>query len=208
MSPRVSEEYKKQKKASLLEAAKQVFIRKGYHQATMQDIMDEAGVSRGALYAYFEDIEHVYLELLELEDQKEISFFSEDEQTASWRRLEEWIGKQQQMIERADQTLVLANLEFFMSARFRKQKDHYPYITSRYERITEAFTGFVRQGTESGMFNPQVSPESIARCLVSFMDGLMLGTFHIGSEWTKVGEQLALFQSALKNMLQPVEEES
>ena len=43
MCPRVSEEYKQEKKHEILRAARRVFIRKGYTRTVMQDIMDEAG---------------------------------------------------------------------------------------------------------------------------------------------------------------------
>jgi len=43
MSPKVSAEYKANRKSELLQAAKRVFIRKGYSQATMQDIMSWTG---------------------------------------------------------------------------------------------------------------------------------------------------------------------
>ncbi len=52
MAPRpdVSEERKEQ----ILEAAMEVFARSGFHGARMDDIAKQAGLSKGALYWYFD----------------------------------------------------------------------------------------------------------------------------------------------------------
>ena len=43
MAPIVSEEYKRKKKRELIQAARKVFIERGFVRTSMQDIMDEAG---------------------------------------------------------------------------------------------------------------------------------------------------------------------
>lgn len=205
MAPKVSEEYKNQKRIDLLQAAKRVFIQKGYIRATMQDIMDKAGVSRGALYAYFDNIEHVYMELLQFEDQQDVFAFSLDDENTSWQQLANWIWKQYKEIENIDQTLLLANSEFFMSANYKTNKESYPYITARYERIIDVLTRFFEQGIVQGDLSPRLPVESIARYLVSFIDGLMMGTAHLGSERTKVKDQVDTLLFTLKEMLCPAD---
>lgn len=44
MAPIVSEEYKRKKKRELIQAARKVFIERGFVRTSMQDIMDEARV--------------------------------------------------------------------------------------------------------------------------------------------------------------------
>ena len=48
----------------LLEAARAVFARDGYVNARMADIAEEAGLSMGALYRYFENKESVFEHLV------------------------------------------------------------------------------------------------------------------------------------------------
>lgn len=205
MSPKVNEEYKKQKKIALLQSAKQVFIRKGYTAATMQDIMEEAGVSRGALYAYFDNIEHVYLELLRHEDRKHEDYFRSDDTENSWQQVKNWLTKQQAEIGSMEENLVLANSQFFSSAQYRNNKDAYPYIEARYEGTLEVLTGFFEKGAAQGEFAPRLPAETVARYLISFMDGLIMDTAHMGPEKTKVREQLDALLFTLEAMLGPVE---
>lgn len=54
-----------QRRAQLLEAAQTVFVRKGYHSAAMEDIAEEAGVSKPVLYQHFPGKLELYLALLE-----------------------------------------------------------------------------------------------------------------------------------------------
>ncbi|MCR8996848.1 TetR/AcrR family transcriptional regulator [Brevibacillus sp. 7WMA2] len=206
MAPRVSEEYKKQKKMDLLQAAKRVFVEKGYTRATMQDIMDEADVSRGALYSYFDNIEHVYLELLHAEDEKDAMFFRLDENGTSWQQITKWVNRQQQEMQRLNQSLLLANSEFFLSTNYRKNRDSYPYVTTRYQRLAEVIIAFFRKGIEQGDICPRIPVESISLYLISFMDGLMLDTAHLGPEKTKVKEQLEVLLFSLREMLCPIAE--
>lgn len=203
MSPRVSEDYKRQKKLSLLQAAKRVFIAKGYTQATMQDIIDEAGVSRGALYAYFDNIEHVYVELLQHEDQQDVHYFRTDGTEAFWQQISEWVSKQRKEIDQIDQTLVRANSEFFSSTNYRSHKASYPYITARYKRIVKALADFFQTGTSKGEFVTCLPAESIARYVVSFVDGLMMNTAHLGTEQTKVNGQMDVLLFTLEQLLRP-----
>jgi len=202
MAPKVSEEYKQQKKVELLRVAKQVFIKKGYTNATMQDILDEAGVSRGALYAYFDNLEHVYIELLQHEDQQDILCFTVDDEGTSWQQFTSWIDKQRMQIKQIDQSLLAANSEFFLSIRDRKSS--YPYITNRYQRLVEVLIAFIQTGTERGDLAPRFPADSISRYLISFIDGLMLDTAHLGQDQTNVDEQCNMLLFSLKEMLRPV----
>jgi len=53
-----------QTKGRLLEAAKRVFSERGYFNAHISHIIDEAGVARGTFYLYFKGKEDIFRELL------------------------------------------------------------------------------------------------------------------------------------------------
>lgn len=63
MSPRpdVSEE----RKVQILDAAKDVFVRLGLHKARVDDIAEEAGLSKGAVYLYFKSKDDIVLAILD-----------------------------------------------------------------------------------------------------------------------------------------------
>ncbi|HWE88732.1 MAG TPA: TetR/AcrR family transcriptional regulator [Pseudonocardiaceae bacterium] len=51
--PRVSDEHIAMRRDQILDAAHLCFSRKGFHQASMQDVIRESGLSAGAIYSYF-----------------------------------------------------------------------------------------------------------------------------------------------------------
>ncbi|WP_152658166.1 TetR family transcriptional regulator [Oceanobacillus sp. CFH 90083] len=203
MAPKVSEAYKKEKKKELIKAAKQVFIKKGYVHASMQDIMDEAGISRGAFYSYFDNIDHVFIEVLKYDDEQDIQFFITADEEPLWAGIEDWVKEQHSVIEAVNQSLLYAKAEFFLSSQYVKNKENFPYISQRYEQMVEAIAQVIRKGMEQGEFQPHLSPNAIARYLISFVNGLMLDTFQLGHEKTEVKNQLNVLLFTLEKMLRP-----
>ena len=66
MSPRLSRaEQNDRNRALLLAAARQVFLERGYYAATLDQIADEAGFSKGAVYSRFASKADMFLALLE-----------------------------------------------------------------------------------------------------------------------------------------------
>jgi len=58
--PKVVPEYKEEARSRILDAASRVFAEKGYHEATMEDVAKQLGVSKGALYLYFSSKERLF----------------------------------------------------------------------------------------------------------------------------------------------------
>ena len=204
MSPRVNDNYKINKKQKILEAAKRVFIKKGYIQATMQDIIVEAGISRGALYSYFNNIEHVFEELLKLDDEKDITFINIDgDYTSSWKQLVDWIIFQQHIIS-SNNEFLLCKSEFFLIKHRESNKSSSSYITERYKKLITAIRDFIDKGIKKKQFHPCKSSELIALYMVSFFDGLMIDTFNLSLELTRVNDQIDILIFTLENMLRPI----
>jgi AcrR family transcriptional regulator len=67
--PDVSEE----RKLQIIEAAMSVFAREGFNKARMDDIADEAGLSKGALYWYFKSKDAIISSILDSVFTREIS---------------------------------------------------------------------------------------------------------------------------------------
>ncbi len=56
---------RQRRRSQILEVAKEVFARKGYHAASINDVIKAARISRGTFYLYFESKEAIFHELLE-----------------------------------------------------------------------------------------------------------------------------------------------
>src|SRR4029077_9163310 len=56
---------KEDRRQQLVECARWVFARKGYHAASIDDVIQRAGVARGTFYNYFESKRAIFQEILE-----------------------------------------------------------------------------------------------------------------------------------------------
>lgn len=59
--PKTSEAAKEARRTQILDAAVRCFARTGYYATTIEDVVRETGLSRGALYLYFPSKEALYL---------------------------------------------------------------------------------------------------------------------------------------------------
>lgn len=60
-----AERRRAQRREAIVAAAKAVFRQKGYHQASVHDIIDEARIARGTFYLYFSSKQEVFGHLVE-----------------------------------------------------------------------------------------------------------------------------------------------
>ena len=90
------EESKEVTRVRLIEAAERLFIRRGFDNASVEEISEEAGYSRGAFYSNFEDKEQVFLAVIDRRRPKGIDYmlqhsFDGAERIAAVR---EWFSNQ------------------------------------------------------------------------------------------------------------------
>ncbi|MCW2655121.1 MAG: hypothetical protein JWR32_6097 [Mycobacterium sp.] len=52
--PKITAQYRDERRAHILAAARRCFVRDGFHETSMQDLVREAGMSSGAVYRYFD----------------------------------------------------------------------------------------------------------------------------------------------------------
>ena len=55
---------KKERQSQIMEAAMKVFTKKGYSNARVDDIVEESGLSKGAIYHHFEGKKDIFLALI------------------------------------------------------------------------------------------------------------------------------------------------
>jgi Transcriptional regulator len=61
--PKVSQEYAEARKQEILDGARRAFSRWGYEGATVVRLEEETGLSRGAIFNYFENKQDLFVEL-------------------------------------------------------------------------------------------------------------------------------------------------
>lgn len=62
--PKVTEEYIQNKKCRIIEAAYALCLRKTVSTVTMQDIINETGLSQGGIYRFYKDIDEIFRDMI------------------------------------------------------------------------------------------------------------------------------------------------
>ena len=60
-----AEQKRSERRDAIVRAAERVFGRLGYHAASISEVIDAAGISRGTFYLYFDGKDALFLELIE-----------------------------------------------------------------------------------------------------------------------------------------------
>jgi AcrR family transcriptional regulator len=70
-------ERKERTRTDLLRAARRVFVRRGFHGASLDEIAEEAGYTKGAVYSSFESKDALFLAVLEAHYARRVEEYSE-----------------------------------------------------------------------------------------------------------------------------------
>ena len=69
--PKVTEEYIQNKKNKIIDAAYKLCLRQTVSTVTMQDIINETGLSQGGIYRFYKDIDDIFSDMILYLRQKE-----------------------------------------------------------------------------------------------------------------------------------------
>lgn len=170
MSPRpdVSEERRNQ----ILDSATRVFARLGFHDARMDDIVAESGLSKGALYWYFNSKDDLIIAILDRLFEREMSDLRDmqiNPGPASERLrqftehtltdLEQWLG----LLPVAYEFLGLIFRRAIVKQAFRH------YLRS----FLQLLIPIIQEGIDNGEFRP-ANAEEVAITTVAIFEGTIL----------------------------------
>ncbi len=190
MSPRpdVSEERRNQ----ILAAASTVFARSGFHEARMDDIAEEVGLSKGALYLYYKSKDAIIIALLKFffnQEVNQLRALLQKEQPNSAR-------KQLMVMNRmfAEGMKWMSNLmpvAFEFYAVMARRKDVRLFLKDYFKEYRGLLAALIQLGIDQGEFQPTVDAEMLAIAITALYEGLALLWMvdAQATQWEKVGEQ-------------------
>ncbi|WP_058301970.1 TetR family transcriptional regulator [Gorillibacterium timonense] len=200
MSPKITEERREDKRQLILQAAQKVFGRVGYRAATMKDVVEESGLSRGGVYLYFGSTEEMLHAILDQIDERDERFFEQAIAGggAAWQAIEQLLG--QMGASEVEDSLTIALMEYYLDKGRNEEKRRVQ--EKRYERVVAFVSAFLNKGVERGEFQPLLPVDTIARMIVSVSEGVHIDSLIIGTGPLKVSEQAAGFSMMLHHLLQ------
>lgn len=202
MSPKISDHQKEERRQKILFAAKQIFTDKGYEPATLKDIVEEAGMSRGWIYLYFQTKEEIFEALLDQQDWEYEKYVDGllAKNPLIWEVILVTFAQQKaELLSSVNGNLLPAFYEYFLTGW---RDDHRRnLLLSRYENGITRFAKLLQLGVDRGEFAPTLSTGDIARIIASFQEGIMTHTFAVGPEQAHTEAQLQALVNYLSQLL-------
>ena len=174
----IKEEEYTGKRNAILDVAMRYIETKGYEQMTIQDMLDDLQISKGAFYHYFDSKQAVLMELVErIGEQAEqlvLPVVSSREMAAQDKLVRFFAVLDQHKRENLD--LVLAFLRVWYAdenALFR----HKLYL-ARIKRLSPWLSQIIREGVAEGVFTTPY-PDQTARIIISLLEDLGYATAEV-----------------------------
>lgn len=182
--PKITAAHEAERRRHILEAARRVFVAKGFHDANIDDIVAESGVSVGAIYTYYGGKDQLIHESILTAIDAEADAVLEDSRTG---------GSARDKMERAIRFYVDLTIEAPGAAAFLVQcwalASQRPLVRDllvrRRERTVTVASLIGRAGVESGELPADLDVEAMARGFTALLDGLVLQRVEEGDAYRR-----------------------
>jgi len=179
-----------QTKRKVADAARALFVNKGYKATSIEDISEATGSSKGNIYYHFKSKEGLFLHLLdEWEHEWETNWQQNVSQYKTVTDMLYGFAKQM-LLDDLNHPLSKAASEFF-------NHDEKPGDVE--ERIIEMVQGHLKFNQaliQQGIDNGEFKTDNI-ECLALILESLMIGLSHM-SRQLKIQNALNIYQQAIK----------
>jgi len=177
MSPKITTAHEQGQRDRILEAATRCFAQRGFHEATIQDICDRAGLSKGGIYTYFRSKDEILAALIEYNTTDAMRWAT----AAAGQG-----GSVLQRLERIADTLIervigsdgskahTPQLMIEVWAEASKDPELGDLLARGYDQWRTFVTQLFREGIASGEIRADIDPELLAAIVVAMFDGLTL----------------------------------
>jgi AcrR family transcriptional regulator len=189
--PKISDAARDARREQILTAALRCFARRGYHATTIEEIVEESGLSRGALYLYYPGKEALYLALADrwncgLERRLRQVLEADRSPAARLRRLILLVGEHVQA--EADACRVLMESWQLSQSLPALRQD----LLRRQEEARSLLGGLLRAGIAAGELRCDLDVEDEAQLLLATLHGVM-ALWHLDPlavNWARTAEAI------------------
>ena len=162
----------------LIEAAEKLFVRKGFDDASVEEISETAGYSRGAFYSNFDNKEQVFLAVIDRRRPKVLEEILQQASESAERiaAIREWFSNQWRLKD-----FIALRMEF--SRRAMRDRSVRKHLSELLRQELETYSASVGQylGAKDGV--PTHRPEVVVLALLAVAHGLGSLAVDAGPEW-------------------------
>ena len=180
--PKVTQEHLDARRQQILDGARSAFAEFGYEGATVTRLEEATGLSRGAIFHYFENKNDLFVELAMEMNTRFGDIVLESGLDDAFRALTS---------ERPEWLAVLIETE----SRMRHDEDFVRRFEAKASDVSPRIRDWFREQQEEGTFRDDVSWEELGRFITSVLNGLALRV--AGGDPFDIEAQLQLLNDAI-----------
>lgn len=173
-----------QTETAILASAETLFVKRGYHRTTIDQIASAAGLTKGAVYVHFKDKQALLMVLLERAEQQVVIPILERLDASDDNAIDKLVTYVHSWSQVAIHLRNTMFLPILMSFEFLGSKDPIEEkIITIYERSYKTLGRVISEGQSAGLILSNDNPREYAAVLIAYMEGLLL-------EWLRRGHAL------------------
>jgi AcrR family transcriptional regulator len=159
--------------AKVIQAALEIFVRKGYHGTSVEEITRRVGLSKGALYAHFSGKGELLLRIIDEFKLRFIGGMSDAVQECQGDALDKI-----HLVISFNSEFVLANQDLcvfltFLTTELNADVDFEPALKGTYREYLKIISEIIRQGIRQGLFKKSLDPDVAALTFMALHDGVL-----------------------------------
>lgn len=170
----------------IIQAALELFVRKGYHGTSIDDIMRKVGLTKGALYAHFSGKGDLLLRMIrELKSQyiDRLIQAGKEHQGDALEKLNRIVSFNAQFAVENQELCVFLT---FITTELNADVDFEPALKGIYREYQKFISQLVGQGIRQGLFRKELDPDLTALVFIALHDGTLhqwvLNRFQVDGE--------------------------
>ena len=193
-----NEKHRKNKIRKILESARLVFYRKGFLNVTMQDIIDECGISRGGIYLYFNSVDEIFQEVIRQRNKEKFSVINKAIQNNNrfTQVLEDYMTLQKERLNNIEESLFRAYCEYVFS---KPKGTVLAFRDAQLAHLRKSVVAILMHGVNQGVIRDE-KINRLADHIIVTIDGLSV--LALGGALTQdvVEEQFMFLEEMIENI--------
>jgi AcrR family transcriptional regulator len=181
--PKVVPEYKEQAREKIIEYALNMFSQKGYTHTRMTDIANGLGVSKGAIYEYFQSKEKLFIEAIKHHGEKRGQIVQSFLDKGSLKSLS--------TAEFFDELLEIRMSSLQLNIDLLRETDRNRELRKRLTQLTQKWEqgliDLINDVKKRGEIKQNIDSQSLSRGILALRDGLY-GQITMGADRNEVRE--------------------
>ncbi|SCF43819.1 transcriptional regulator, TetR family [Micromonospora purpureochromogenes] len=172
--PRVSDAHLAARRQQILDAARRCFLRDGFHNTSMQDVIAEAGLSVGAVYRYFPSKNDLITSIAQSVIGGADAVFAELAAAEPPLPLVEALDRALTYVDAQAGEDGILPLAIQVWSESLRDPALAVFVNATYSGFRDRFTLLARRAREAGELPPDADPEAVGTALFGLVPGYLM----------------------------------